>query len=119
VTHSGTLHARQRGVALRGKGLLRLAVLLLAAADVAARGPAGFGERMTDDQPTDAVEPVGGLLLAQARLEQDRRDRLHQCERWLGDRGARAEQRDDMRMREEGGSRRARDRSEVLGPRLP
>jgi hypothetical protein len=56
----------QCGVAIRRKGLLRLAVCVIPAVDIAARGPAGFGQRVTDDQPADAVEPVGGLLLAQA-----------------------------------------------------
>ena len=71
---------------------------------------------MTDDQPTEAVKPVGGLFLAQAGLKQDRGDRLHQRERWLGDRRSRAEQRNDVRMGEDGGSRCASDRSKILGP---
>jgi len=91
-------------------------VPLLATTDLAARGLAGFGKRMTDDQPTEAVKPVGGPLLAQTSLKQDRGDRLHQRERWRGDRGSRAQQGDDVRMGEDGGSRCARDRSKILVP---
>ena len=71
VTHCGTLHVRERGVTLRGQSLLRVAVRLLAAVDLAARGPAGFCKGVTDDHPTEAVKPVGGLFLAQAGLKQD------------------------------------------------
>ncbi|HEY0813482.1 MAG TPA: hypothetical protein VGE11_09375 [Pseudonocardia sp.] len=71
---------------------------------------------MTDDEAADTVEPVGGLLLAQTGLEQDRGHRFHQCERRLRDRRSRPEQRNDLRVGEDGGPRRARDRAQVLGP---
>ena len=116
VAHFGALHARECGIALRGQSLLCVAVLLLAAADLAAWGPAGFCEHVADDQPAEAVEPVGGLFFAQAGFEEDRGHRLDRRERGLGDRGSRAEQWDDVGMGEEGGACRARGGSKVLVP---
>jgi hypothetical protein len=91
-------------------------VLLLAAVHVAAWGLAGFGECMADEEPAEAVGPVRGLLLAQVCVEQDGGQRFPQRERWLGDRGPGAEQRDEVRMSQQCGSRRVRGRAEVAGP---
>jgi len=68
---SGMLYAGQRRKAFSGKGLLGSAVLFFAAADVAARWSAGFGEHMSNEEPTGAVEPVSGLLFSEACAEQD------------------------------------------------
>jgi hypothetical protein len=58
-------------------------VLLLAAAHVAAGGLASFSECMADEEPAEAVGPVRGLLLAQARVEQDGGQRFPERERWV------------------------------------
>ena len=91
-------------------------MLFLAAAHVAAGGLASFGECMADEEPAEAVGPVRGLLLAQACVEQDGGQRFPERERWLGYRGPGAEQRDEVGMSQQCGSRRVRGRAEVVGP---
>jgi hypothetical protein len=68
VDDGGVLRACQRGVALRGKSRLRLAVFFLTAANLAAWGPAGFGERVADEEPPRAPGTVRIRHRGQGRL---------------------------------------------------
>src|SRR6202012_2488387 len=87
-----------------GGGGLGLGVFLLAPADVAAGGTAGFGQGVADEQSGQAVEAVGGLLFGQAGVEEDRGGPLDRGERGGGHRRSRAEQRDDVRVGQPGGA---------------
>lgn len=68
---------------------------------------------MADHEAPGAVEPVGSLLLAEARVEQHACHRFDELECGLGDRWPRAEQQDDVRVREECCANRVGDGTEV------
>jgi hypothetical protein len=90
-----------------------LAVRVLPAVDLTARGAAGFGQRVLDDEPADAAAPVGGLLLAQAgssMVEVIATTSLNAGQVIGG-----PPQRDDVGVGQEGALRGPGDRSQVLG----
>jgi pimeloyl-ACP methyl ester carboxylesterase len=93
VGDAGLGQAGQGRVLVGGQRGLGLGVFLLAAADVAAGGTAGFGQGVADEQAGQTVEAVGGLLFGQAGVEQDRGGPFDRGERGGGHRGSRAERR--------------------------
>lgn len=67
MAHSGPLDRGEARIAPGRQGALGVAMLLLAAADLAAGRTSRLRQHMADHHPADAVKSVGRALLAQPR----------------------------------------------------
>ena len=116
VVYAGLSGGGQAGEPVGGECLLGAGVLIFIATHFAARRSAGFGERMADHKAPEAVESIGGLLLAESGVDQDGRDRFDEFESSLGDQRARTEQRDGLSVGQEGCAGSSSDGPQVVVP---
>jgi hypothetical protein len=116
MAYARSLDSGRARESVGGECLLGAGVLDLAATDIAARRPAGLGERMTDHQAPEAIEPIGGLLVGESGVEQDCRDCFDEFKCGLGNRRARTQQCHRFSVGEQGAAGRSGDGPQVVIP---